>query len=106
MKVRSLGHVVIKVRDQQRAEAFHNGLLGISIAVRYATPRLAAASGQRGCMRVVPPALDEPRGRFDGLPGWLSSGGADGDELALRCLFWRDNCYTTGFGNHLASNKR
>jgi hypothetical protein len=32
MKVRSLGHVVIKVRDQQRAEAFHNGLQGISIA--------------------------------------------------------------------------
>jgi catechol 2,3-dioxygenase len=36
MKVRSLGHVVIKVRDQQRAEAFYNGLLGISIAARYA----------------------------------------------------------------------
>ena len=36
MKVRSLGHVVIKVRDQQRAEDFHNGLLGISIAARYA----------------------------------------------------------------------
>ena len=35
MKVRSLGHVVIKVRDQQRAEAFYNGLLGIPIAARY-----------------------------------------------------------------------
>jgi catechol 2,3-dioxygenase len=34
MKVRSLGHVVIKVRDQQRAEAFYNGLLGIPIAAR------------------------------------------------------------------------
>lgn len=31
----SLGHVVIKVRDQQRAEAFYNGLLGIPIAARY-----------------------------------------------------------------------
>ena len=36
MKVRSLGHVVLKVRDQQRAEAFYNGLLGIPIAARYA----------------------------------------------------------------------
>jgi catechol 2,3-dioxygenase len=34
MKVQSLGHVVIKVRDQQRAEAFYNGLLGIPIVAR------------------------------------------------------------------------
>lgn len=34
MKIQSLGHVVIKVRDQQRAEAFYNGLLGIPIAAR------------------------------------------------------------------------
>ena len=36
MKVRSLGHVVLKVRDQQRSEAFYHGLLGIPIAARYA----------------------------------------------------------------------
>jgi catechol 2,3-dioxygenase len=35
MRVRSLGHVVLKVRDQQRAERFYNGLLGIPIAARY-----------------------------------------------------------------------
>jgi catechol 2,3-dioxygenase len=40
MKIRSLGHVVIKVRDQQRAEAFYNGLLGIPIAARF--PKLSA----------------------------------------------------------------
>lgn len=40
MKVQSLGHVVIKVRDQQRAEAFYNGLLGIPIAARY--PEMSA----------------------------------------------------------------
>ncbi len=34
MKVHSLGHVVIKVRNQQRAEAFYNGILGIPIAAR------------------------------------------------------------------------
>jgi catechol 2,3-dioxygenase len=40
MKVHSLGHVVIKVRDQQRAEAFYNGLLGIPIAAR--DPQMSA----------------------------------------------------------------
>jgi catechol 2,3-dioxygenase len=35
MKIQSLGHVVIKVRNQQRAEAFYNGLLGIPIAARF-----------------------------------------------------------------------
>lgn len=40
MKVRSLGHVVIKVRNQQRAEAFYNSLLGIPIAARY--PQMSA----------------------------------------------------------------
>jgi len=35
MKIQSLGHVVLKVRDQQRAEAFYNGLLGMPIAGRH-----------------------------------------------------------------------
>ncbi len=34
MKIQSLGHVVIKVRNQERAEAFYNGLLEIPIAAR------------------------------------------------------------------------
>ena len=36
MKIQSLGHVVIKVRNQERAERFYNGLLGIPIAARFA----------------------------------------------------------------------
>ena len=35
MKIQSLGHVVLKVRDQARAEAFYNGILGIPIAARW-----------------------------------------------------------------------
>ena len=35
MRIQSLGHVVLKVRDQQRAEAFYNGLLGMPIAARF-----------------------------------------------------------------------
>ena len=34
MKVQSLGHVVIRVRNQQRAEAFYNGVLGLPISAR------------------------------------------------------------------------
>ena len=34
MKVRSLGHVVIKVRNQERSEAFYHGVLGMPIATR------------------------------------------------------------------------
>jgi catechol 2,3-dioxygenase len=40
MKVHSLGHVVIKVRNQKRTEAFYNGLLGIPIAAR--DPQMSA----------------------------------------------------------------
>lgn len=38
MKIQSLGHVVIKVRNQERAEAFYNGLLGIPVVARLASP--------------------------------------------------------------------
>ena len=34
MKIQSLGHVVIKVRNQERAETFYSGLLEIPIAAR------------------------------------------------------------------------
>ena len=35
MKIESLGHVVIKVRNQERAEAFYNGVLGLPICARF-----------------------------------------------------------------------
>jgi catechol 2,3-dioxygenase len=38
MKIEALGHVVIKVRDQQRAEEFYNGLLGMPIVARNESP--------------------------------------------------------------------
>ena len=34
MKIQSLGHVVIKVRNQARAEAFYHGILGLPVAAR------------------------------------------------------------------------
>lgn len=35
MKVQALGHAVLKVRNQERAEAFYNGVLGMPIAARH-----------------------------------------------------------------------
>ena len=34
MRIESLGHVVIKVRDIERAEAFYGGVLGLPICAR------------------------------------------------------------------------
>jgi catechol 2,3-dioxygenase len=35
MKIESLGHVVIKVRNQKKSEDFYHGLLGLPICARY-----------------------------------------------------------------------
>ena len=37
MKVQALGHAVLKVRNQERAEQFYNGVLGMPIAARHET---------------------------------------------------------------------
>jgi catechol-2,3-dioxygenase len=34
VKIQSLGHVVLKVRDRAKAEAFYNGILGLPVATR------------------------------------------------------------------------
>ena len=38
MKVEKLGHVVLKVRDRQRAEQFYSGVLGLPVAARMDSP--------------------------------------------------------------------
>jgi catechol 2,3-dioxygenase len=38
MKIQELGHVVIKVRDRTRAEAFYEGLLGLTVVARRDEP--------------------------------------------------------------------
>ncbi|MEO8812232.1 MAG: VOC family protein [Caulobacteraceae bacterium] len=35
MKIEALGHVVLRVTDLHRAEAFYNGLLGVPVCARY-----------------------------------------------------------------------
>jgi catechol 2,3-dioxygenase len=38
MRVRSLGHVVLKVKDLQRSEAFYNGVMEMPVATRISDP--------------------------------------------------------------------
>ena len=40
MQIESLGHVVVKVRDIERAEAFYNGVLGLPIVARRERPNM------------------------------------------------------------------
>ena len=35
MKIKSLGHVVVRVTDRERAERFYGGLLGLPVCARY-----------------------------------------------------------------------
>ena len=35
MKVKALGHVVLRVTDRARAEQFYNGMLGLPICARF-----------------------------------------------------------------------
>ncbi len=35
MKIKALGHVVLRVTDRARSEAFYNGVLGLPICARY-----------------------------------------------------------------------
>ena len=35
MKIKSLGHVVLRVTDRERAERFYNGVLGLPICARF-----------------------------------------------------------------------
>ena len=40
MKVQQLGHVVLKVRNRQRAEEFYEGVLGLPVAARMDSPAM------------------------------------------------------------------
>jgi catechol 2,3-dioxygenase len=38
MKIETLGHVVLKVRDRRRSESFYEGILGLRVAARMDRP--------------------------------------------------------------------
>lgn len=41
MKIQSLGHVVLKVRDRKRSEAFYAGVLGLPLVARFEGPLMS-----------------------------------------------------------------
>jgi catechol 2,3-dioxygenase len=43
MKILSLGHVVVRVRDRERSEKFYNGVLGLPICAHFDGDRLKMA---------------------------------------------------------------
>lgn len=43
MKILSLGHVVLRVRNRERAEQFYNGVLGLPICAHFENPKLKMA---------------------------------------------------------------
>ncbi len=81
MRIQSLGHVVIKVRNQERAEAFYNGLLGIPIAARFAPgPMTFFTLGNHHDFAVIAVGDDAPDAP-DKSPGLLHVAFKIGDTI-------------------------
>ncbi len=85
MKIESLGHVVIKVRNQQRAEAFYHGLLGLPICARYDAMKMTFYSlGNHHDFATIATG-DEVASAPPGAPGLFHVAFKIGDSLeALR----------------------
>lgn len=81
MQVQSLGHVVLKVRDQARAEAFYNGVLGIPIVAhleRYSMTFFSLGDHHDfAVMAIAEDAVSAPAG----APGLLHVAFKIGDSL-------------------------
>jgi catechol 2,3-dioxygenase len=61
MRVHQLGHVVLKVRDRQRAEEFYAGVLGMRVAARMERPPMTFFSvGNHHDLAVVEVGPDGP----------------------------------------------
>ncbi len=81
MKVHALGHVVIKVRNRERAERFYNGVLGIPIAARMAEPPMTFFSlGNHHDLAIAVVGDDAPSAP-DAAPGLMHIAFKVGDTL-------------------------
>jgi catechol 2,3-dioxygenase len=62
VQIRELGHAVIKVRNQQKGEAFYNGILGLPIAARHPTmPMTFFTLGNHHDFAILATGDDAPR---------------------------------------------
>ncbi|BBK44277.1 glyoxalase [Allostella vacuolata] len=83
MKIQSLGHVVLKVRDQKRAEQFYNGVLGMPIVARFDRLNMTFFSlGNHHDFAIAAIGDDAPAPVKDGV-GLAHVAFKIGDELAV-----------------------
>lgn len=80
MRVERLGHVVLKVRDIPRAEAFYHGVLGLPIAARMDTRMTFFTLGNHHDFAVAAVGPDGPDAPKDG-PGLLHVAFKVGESL-------------------------
>ncbi|BBK33719.1 catechol 2,3-dioxygenase [Stella humosa] len=83
MKIQALGHVVLKVRNQQRAEAFYNGILGLPIVARYDEMGMTFFSLGNHHDFAVAAVGDDAPGPLDKGVGLAHVAFKIGDELAV-----------------------
>lgn len=69
MKIQSLGHVVVKVRDRARSEAFYAGVLGLPVATRSDSLKMTffALGGTHHDFALVEVGKDAPEADRNGV---------------------------------------
>ena len=81
MKVQALGHAVLKVRNQEQAEQFYSGVLGIPIAARHETmPMTFFTLGNHHDLAILAVGDDAPDAPHD-APGLFHIALKVGDTL-------------------------
>lgn len=97
MRIQELGHVVLKVRDRQRAEDFYSGVLGLPIVARYQSVMTFFSLGNHhdfAVREVGPEAVEAP----ENCAGLAHVAFKIGDSLEeLRAA----NAYLLGAGVHV-----
>ena len=91
MKIESLGHVVLKVRNQERAEAFYNGVLGLQICARLDEMRMTFFSLGNHHDDAVLAVGDDAEEPAQKSPGLLHVAFKVGEDFAENATFVKEN---------------
>ena len=89
MEVQALGHVVLKVRDLERSEAFYSGVLGMRIILRISDPPMTFFSlGTPGshhdfALMELGPTAESPSPDSTGLAHAAFKVGSSAETLGL-----------------------
>jgi catechol 2,3-dioxygenase len=88
MHVHALGHVVLKVRDLQRSEAFYSGIFGMRVTLRLPDPPMTFFTLDSGnhhdfALAEVGPVAESPASEATGLAHVAFKVGTSRDEFDL-----------------------